>query len=391
MDKFDIEFVTEMFLDTDSTTTLNRLVVAIANVVAENSENIDMVTEVLDQEHSNIVKNIIDTPSEVGVGHKRGKRFYEETVLNFTDEDYLDTFNIKKNTVQALINHLQDSVKPGPTVVPFDKKVHVFLWLLTNDISFGEIGAQFGLHKSSVSYIFHEIAALLAEERYHFITWPSMEEQHLTRIKVNSRFKFPNCVGFLDVSQFKVALKRSKKSLPETMLLQAVCDENLRFIDIHIGDVGATKKSKLFRESLLASELKNFVDLDNHILGDSEYKLKKNLITPYSSEEVLTDEEMKFNQIHWRARSYISHAFELLKERFRKLNYLDCSKPDAVKTLICAACVLHNFVLIHEGNRCVKEEPITCDDTVTIDPNIVKTAEEKRQFLCNYINYIDTT
>ncbi|KAJ2947916.1 hypothetical protein O0L34_g9707 [Tuta absoluta] len=391
MDKFDIEFVTEMFLDTDSTTTLNRLVVATANVVTENSENMDMVTELLDKEHSHVVKNILDTSSELGVRHKRRKLFYEETVLNFTDEDYFNTFNIKKSTVQALINHLQDLAKPGATIVPFDKKVHVFLWVLTSNLSYGEIGVQFGLHKSSVSYIFHEIAALLAEQRYHYITWPSMEEQHLTRIKVNSRFKFPNCVGFIDVSHFKVGSKRSKKSLPEAMLLQAVCDENLSFIDIHIGDAGATKKSKLFKESLLATELRNFVDLDNHILGDSEYKLKKNLITPFSSEDVLTDEEMKFNQIHWRARSYISHAFELLKERFRKLNHIDCSKPEAVKTLICAACVLHNFILMHEGNPGLKEEPVICDDAVTIDPDIVKTAEEKRQFLCNYINYIDTT
>lgn len=278
-------------------------------------------------------------------------------------------------------------------IVPLETKVHVFLWVLTSDYSYGDISSLFGLHKSSVAYIFHEIATMLAEQRYNFISWPSIEEQHVTRIKVNSRFKFPNCVGFIDACRFKAGSKRNKKEKQDVML-QAVCDESLSFIDIHIGEMGVTKKSRVFRESQLGQELKNFVDFDNHILGDSEYKLRKNLITPFSSEELLTMEEMKFNEIHWRARSsYIGHAFELLKERFRKLNYMDINKPDSISILICAACVLHNFVLLHEGCPQVKEEPISCEDGVSIDTDVVKTAEEKRQFLCNYVNYLiaDTT
>lgn len=289
---------------------------------------------------------------------------------------------------QALINCLKENIETGSTI-PLDKKVHIFLWLLTSDYSYNEVALLFGLHKASVSYIFHKMALLIAEQRYHFISWPSIEEQHVTRIKVNSKYKIPNCVGFIDTCQFNLRAKNSKKSKHDTVLLQAVCDESLMFIDIHIGDIGKTKKSKVFRDSSLAHELKNFVDFESHILGDSEYKLKKNLITPFSSEELLTSEEMKFNEVHWKARSYIGHAFELLKERFRKLNHMDIGNPNAVSTLICAACVLHNFILLHEGCPEIKEEMITCNEGVTIDPSLVTTAVEKRQFLCNYINYIN--
>lgn len=271
-----------------------------------------------------------------------------------------------------------------------DKKVHVFLWLLTSDSSFSEIAIMFGLHKSTVAYIFHEIASLLAEQRHNFITWPTVEEQHITRIKVNSRYKFPNCVGFIDACRFKVGSKRNKKDEPEVIMLQAVCDESFAFIDVHVSDIGVTKKNKVFRESWLCQELKSLIDFDNHLLGDSEYKLKKNLITPFNSEEVLTSEEMKFNDRHWKARSYIGLSFELLKDKFRKLSHIDINKPDAVQTLLYAACVLHNFIILQEGCPNVKEEPITCDDGVTIDSDIVKTADEKRQFLCNYVNYIDS-
>lgn len=277
-----------------------------------------------------------------------------------------------------------------PGNIPLEKKVHIFLWVLVSGSSYNEIAKLFSLHKSSVSYIFHELATILNEHIYQFISWPSKEEQHITRIKVNSRFKFPNSVGFIDACRFKVGSKRNKREKPDIVLLQAVCDETLMFIDIYVGPIGRTKKSKVFKDSQLANELKEFVEFENHILGNSEYKLRINLITPFTSEELLTSEEMKFNEVHWKTRSYIVHAFELMKEKFGKLNHIDVIKPESVHLLITVACILHNFILMHEGCAEVKEEMVSYEDGVTINTSIVQTADEKRQFLCNYINFIET-
>lgn len=305
--------------------------------------------------------------------------------VSATNNDLISCLNF-----QALIMFLKEYVRPSSSVVPFDKKVHVFLWLLVSDYSFKETGEKFGLHKSSVSYIFHEIANLLSEQRYRFINWPSLEEQHTTRAKVNSRYGFPNCVGFIDACKLRVGSKRKTKDKPEFIILQAVCDETLMFTDIHVGEIGNTRKGKVFKESQLSHELKNFLDFDNHILGDHEYKLRRNLLTPFTSDELLTSEEMKFNEVHWKAHSYISQAFDILRGRFKKLNHIDINKPQAINTLICAACVLHNFILLHEGSP-VKEEAMLSDDGLTIDTNVVTTAAEKRQFLCSYINFIQNS
>ncbi|XP_038207929.1 protein ANTAGONIST OF LIKE HETEROCHROMATIN PROTEIN 1-like [Zerene cesonia] len=386
---FDKEFIMELFLE-DNVSSVNRVIIAAANVIKEDHENITRINDIVRNECAIQVKqhdnNTLYRDTQITY---EDNKFYENIVVNYTDEDYAAKFMMKKSTVQALINHLKDYIKPGACIIPLDKKVHIFLWLLTSDSSFNDVAKLFSLHKSSVSYIFHEIATLLSEQRYHFINWPSLEEQHVTRIKVNSRYGFPNCVGFIDACRLKVGSKLNRKNKPEIILLQAVCDETLMFFDIHIGEIGNTHKSRVYKDSQLAHELKNFIDFDNHILGNSEYKLKKNLITPFTSDEVLTSEEMKFNEIHWKTCTYIGHAFELLKERFKKLNHIDINKAESIKTLICAACILHNFVLLHEGSSYMKEEAVINDDGVTIDPSIVKTALEKRQFLCNYINYID--
>ncbi|XP_068626792.1 uncharacterized protein [Battus philenor] len=387
---FDKDFVMDFFLD-DSVSTVNKVVVAVANVINENNENISVFDEMLIKDQMRQI--LLDTKlkrKNMRAEMSLMKDYYENIVVNFTDEDYIEKLSMKKSTVQALISFIKN-LKPGCTVVPVDKKVHIFLWILTGDYSFSEVGALFGLHKSSVSYIFYEITSILFEQRYNFINWPTLEEQHVTRVKINSRYKFPNCVGVVDACRLKVGSKRNRKRDPELVLLQAVCDESLIFIDIHVGNLGDTRKSRVFRQSQLAQELKNFIDFENHILGDSNYRLRKNLITPFTSEELLTSEEMKFNEVHWKARSYIGRAFEMLRDRFKKLNHLDVSKEESVDAIIYAACILHNFIILHEGCSEIKDETVISDDSITIDKEIVKTATEKRQFLCNYINFIDNS
>ncbi|CAK1540051.1 unnamed protein product [Leptosia nina] len=388
---FDKEFIMELFLD-DNVSNINRCVVAAANVMSENNENISCINEVIMKENVNQFltiesKELVKNTQNL---HSRNN-FYENVVAKYTEELYVSKFKMKKTTVKALIDHLQEYMKPCSSVIPLDKKVHIFLWLLTSDSSFSAVAELFGLHKSSVSYIFHEFATLLSEQKYHFINWPSLEEQHVTRIKVNSRYGFPNCVGFINACRLKIKPKNTRKEKSDIMLLQAVCDETLMFFDIHIGEVGNTHKNRVYRESQLAHEIKNFIDFDNHILGNSEYKLRKNLITPFTSDNSLTSEELKFNEIHRKACTYIDHAFEILKDRFKKLDSIDINKPEAINSLICAACVLHNFVLLHEGSSYLKKEAVINDDGVTINPSIVKSAEDKRQFLCHYINYMDSS
>ncbi|XP_013134975.1 PREDICTED: uncharacterized protein LOC106100599 isoform X2 [Papilio polytes] len=258
---FDKDFIMELFLD-DTVSTLNKVVVAVANVVNENNENTSCFDELVIKEQStqmmqDHIQNVKKKSEVTDV-----KAYFENFVVKFTEQDYIEKYQMKKTTVQALINSLME-IQSGCTNVPLEKKVHIFLWILTSDYSFSET-------------------------------------------------------------------------------------------------------------------------------GDSNYRLRKNLITPFTSEELLTTEEIKFNEVHWKARSYIGHAFELLKDRFKKLNHLDVNKQESNNTIILAACVLHNFVILHEGCSQIKHEPVICDDHIIVDREIVTTAVEKRQYLCNYINYLDS-
>lgn len=103
MNNFQKEFVMNMFLDNDNVCTINRLVVAVANIVNENNENMTMFGNVMMQEFkqsSQVNMNIC--PGSVPLT-RRIKGFYEQTVRNFTDEEYAAKFKMKSSTVQVYL------------------------------------------------------------------------------------------------------------------------------------------------------------------------------------------------------------------------------------------------------------------------------------------------
>lgn len=100
MNDFDKEFITELFLDSDSVSTINRLVVAVANVVYENNENACILNEALKEECSDVLQ-AMTAETITRAPTKPKESYFEDTILKFSDNEYLDQFKIKKSTVQV--------------------------------------------------------------------------------------------------------------------------------------------------------------------------------------------------------------------------------------------------------------------------------------------------
>lgn len=271
-------------------------------------------------------------------------------------------------------------------IVPFEKKNYLSIWLLSNKDSYREAGILFRLHKSTVSVIFHNICELLSESRCDFIKWPNPEEQENISKAVLKRYNFPNCVGFIDGCHIQILAPKNNpvdfhnRKEVHSVVLQAVCDCNLKFTHIFLGQTGRAHDARVFRESSLGDELPNLVTVGHHILGDSAYTLSTELLTPYRDNGHLSPEQKKYNTEHSRTRAYIERAFGLLKGKFGRLKYLELHNIDEVSVMICAACVLHNFILINEQNALVPGE--------IIQPNLDfegRSASDKRNQICDYL------
>ena len=72
------------------------------------------------------------------------------------------------------------------------------------------------------------------------------------------------------------------------------------------------------------------------------------LITPFRNNGHLTAQQLRFNRALSKLRQKIERAISLLKGRWRKLLPLDHLDVELEVYIIVAACVLHNFCLLHD-------------------------------------------
>jgi len=144
--------------------------------------------------------------------------------------------------------------------------------------------------------------------------------------------------------------------------LQAVCINNLKFIDVSAGWAGSIHNARIFRlstlSSVLATELKN---TDYFLIGDRAYPLQKHLMKPFRNNDNLSEAQMQFNNDLCSSRSCIEYAFGLLKGKWRKLQYIEIINLSCLSDIIISACVLHNY-LIDWANKDGNEDHYEDDD-----------------------------
>ncbi|XP_066595961.1 putative nuclease HARBI1 [Prorops nasuta] len=137
-----------------------------------------------------------------------------------------------------------------------------------------------------------------------------------------------------------------------SVVLQGTCDHTGKFIDCLIGRPGRAHDAAIFKSSAVYKKL---TDVDNpllppnlHILGDSAYPLLFNLMTPFKDNGNLTSKQIQYNVKHASIRSVIERAYGLLKGKWRRLKYLDVNSVHMANSVIAAACILHNFLIVHK-------------------------------------------
>lgn len=137
-----------------------------------------------------------------------------------------------------------------------------------------------------------------------------------------------------------------------SVILQGVCDNKRRFIDVHIGVPGRCHDARVFRNSPLFQNIMyhNLIPDTHHLIGDCAYPLNRFLMVPFKDNGHLSNKQITYNTRLSSIRSTIERTFGLLKGKFRKLKYLEMYNMDLINYAIASACILHNFILIKEDD-----------------------------------------
>jgi len=225
--------------------------------------------------------------------------------------------------------------------------------------------------------------------RADFIKWPNSKETKM----LSNDFEFPFTFGAVDGSHIHIKAPlanltdyTNRKSFT-SVVLQAVCDGRMQFLDISTGWPGSMHDARIFRLSSLSTSLRTSSSMSSmfHILGDSAYALTNHVIVPFKDNGHLTPDEVHFNILHSSSRTIIKRSFARLKGKFRRLKYLDMVNMSHITAVITAACVLHNFIIMSEsgenGDISADDSDENTDGSMCSD----ETPREKRQRLLQMV------
>ncbi|XP_042602831.1 putative nuclease HARBI1 [Cyprinus carpio] len=151
---------------------------------------------------------------------------------------------------------------------------------------------------------------------------------------------------------------RNRKLFP-SIILQAVCDHQGRFIDTYVGWPGSVHDSRVLRHSPLYAQ-SSYPPPGHFILADGGYPCLQRplpLITPYKR-QVQGVGAKRFNSHHSRARSIIERAFGMMKTRFRSI-FLQALEVHYtfVPHAVTACTILHNICLSAGDVLAPEDEP----------------------------------
>lgn len=152
----------------------------------------------------------------------------------------------------------------------------------------------------------------------------------------------------------------------------AVVDHNMKFMYGFIGYPGSLHDQRALNNCALGQALRAcpsdyFPKAFYHLIGDSAFAIKHNMMTPYRDCGNLTRQQLRYNKKQSQTRQLVEYAFGLLKEKFRVLQYLEVELHRAPRILE-TCMLLHNFILINVLEEQPRHEHETLQIPVGMTP-----------------------
>ncbi|KAL9962111.1 hypothetical protein ACROYT_G031184 [Oculina patagonica] len=282
----------------------------------------------------------------------------------------------------------------GRPTIPPQKQILLFLWTMATQEGTREIADRFNVTYSSVSRTVVRVMKAVCELKNQYIRWPNGNE--INEVKADFGDTFPGVIGAIDGTLIHIRCPSENKEAYNcrkrfhALNVQVVCDNQMVFRDVLAGWPGSVHDSRILRNSLLWQNSAAKFPGDTHLLGDGGYPLTRWLMVPFRDNGHLTRQQIRFNEILSTLRQVVERAIGLLKGRWRKLQYLNLLSVKHMTMQIMAACVLHNFCLLHDDfdEGYFLDDDDDSDDDGDVDHSLVngrvcRLAEQKRAHMAN--------
>ena len=331
----------------------------------------------------------------------RQQQYIQKVADSFRLDEFKTFFRVSRQSVEHLLLHIRQVCveknivgitervdSGGSPKKTLQERILVMLWFLASLDKYAAIADRFGYSESTACDAVRSLLLFCADELLDkLITWPSQhKQQECSEIHMDSK-NFPGVIGMIDGTH--IAIRRpSERGIDYynrkefySVVLQAVCTDDLKFTDVYTGYPGKVHDARVFRLSPLFNRGAAICDT-NHILGDSAYPNLPWLLTPFRDNGALTPTQRRYNYKHASIRSCIERAFGLLKGRFTRLQKIDQRDIITIVSTILTSCIVHNICILNQDDFVdVLEEDVIPQDNANqhnFDNDAQAEALEKR-------------
>ncbi|KAE8739944.1 hypothetical protein FOCC_FOCC014555 [Frankliniella occidentalis] len=266
-----------------------------------------------------------------------------EYLRTLEDPYFLKHFRMDRETFENLIvvigNHLVENNLLIRLRTEIDKCLLMVLWILSNMDTYRATGVVFKVSPGTVHFHYIVVIEALRKLATRYIKWPLQEDRNRIKRAMEQRSQYPGVVGFIDGTLIRISAPAVQKERyfdrhhSYSLNVQAVCDHNLLFRDVYMGEPESVHDSRVFERSPLHDiflERQDVISDNEHILGDGGYECTKKLLTPFRDNGNLTMRQRRFNYVHSSIRMHIERAFGRLKGKYRRLIKLYTKRYDGI-------------------------------------------------------------
>jgi len=295
---------------------------------------------------------------------ERVRDFAENIVPRLSANEFQAHFRMSATSFDILAKHLATTTEfdfemshGGRCPLPVHKVLMVALWTLATPDSYRSVANLFDIPKSTVLLCLRRVcSAVVRTLCQQFIQFPKVREDIDA---VEQRFAnvrgMRNVIGAIDGCHIPIKAPHCEAAAYinrkgyHSLVLQAVVDSRMFFIDCYCGWPGGVHDARVFRNSPLYESGESWCS-GKFVVGDAAYPLLQWLMVPYRDNGKLTPVQKNFNYVHSATRCVVERAFALLKGRFRRLKYLDMKHVEDMVQVIMTCCIFHNICLQNDDD-----------------------------------------
>jgi len=325
---------------------------------------------------------------------ERVQYFAESIVPYLSFDDFRMHFRMSRTCFEMLARHLATTTEfqfeqshGGRTPIAVDKALMICLWTLAKPDSYRAIANLFDVPKSTVLLCVRRVCtATIRTCCAQFVKFPKSKQELTSNMQGFANMRgMQNVLGAIDGSHIAIkapevepAAYVNRKGF-YSIVLQAVVDSKLMFMDCYAGWPGSVHDARVFKNSPLFNFGAKVCSPNCLILGDAAYPLKSWLLVPYRDNGKLNAVQRNFNFVHAATRCTVERAFALLKGRFRRLKYLDMKHMEDIMNVIMTCCIFHNICLLSDRDTDLFVNADVCDEP---DGDMVPVRECNDQDAC---------